>query len=84
MYDKFTMELVWHNCEAYPPREFSNNNLVITNGHTVEPMAWHKAEGYIILDDTFGHRVLDYRHWKNWWWADLEQTVQGEAKFREL
>ena len=83
MYDKFAMELVWHNCETYPPEEFANDSLIITNGHIVEPMDWHRSKGYIILDEKYGHKILDYKHLKNWWWADIEQTVQDEVKFRE-
>lgn len=76
-YNKFTMELVWHNCLTNPPKEFSNNNLIVTDGSNVFRMSWNKAEGYFIL----GLEKID--NLKNWWWADIEQTVQGEPKFRE-
>lgn len=83
MYDRFTMELVWHNCKTNPPKEFSNNALIVTNGNDVFGMSWHKTEGYFISDD-YGHlRPLEYKHLDSWYWADIEQTVQNEVKFRQ-
>ena len=78
---KFTMELVWHNRLIYPPKEFSNNALIATNGNDVLGMSWHRAAGYFIAEDEFHLRRLD--DLENWWWADIEQTVQGEPRFRE-
>ena len=76
---KFTMELVWHNCHGYPPSESRNDNLYITNGHWV-----HRAE-YSIEDGWYDFRTGDYLPfellWK-YWWADMEQTVQGEPRFK--
>ena len=80
MYDRFTMELVWHNCLTNPPKEFSNNNLIVTDGSNVFGMSWHRAEGYYIEDGLSLRRLGDLKHW---WWADIEQTVQGESKFGE-
>lgn len=76
-YNKFTMELIWHNCLTNPPKEFSNNNLIVTDGSNVFRMSWNKTEGYFIL----GLEKID--NLKHWWWADIEHTVQGEPKFRE-
>lgn len=81
MYDKFTMSLTWHNCKTYPPKEFSNNNLIVTDGNIVEGMSWHRAEGYFISENECCLRRLD--NLENWWWADIEQTVQEETKFSE-
>lgn len=81
MYIKFTMELVWHNCLTNPPKEFSNNNLIVTDGNIVEGMSWNKAEGYFIAENEWSLKKLD--NLENWWWADIEQTVQGESKFRD-
>lgn len=78
---KFTMELVWHNCLTYPPKEFSNNALIATNGNDVLGMSWHRTEGYFVAEDEFHLRRLD--DLENWWWADMEQTVQGEQRFKE-
>ena len=81
--NKFTMELVWHNCKTYPPKEFKNNNLIATNGTEVFGLSWHRAEGYFIAK---GHKFVPIKllDLPNWWWADIEQTVQGESKFRGL
>ena len=81
MYDKFKMELVWHNCKTYPPKEFENNNLIVTNGTTVFGMSWHRGDGYYILDSK--NRLIRLDDLENWWWADVEQTVQNESKFKE-
>lgn len=51
MYDRFKMELTWHNCLTNPPKEFSNNALIVTNGVIVEGMSWNRAEGYFISDN---------------------------------
>lgn len=77
MHNKFTMEIVWHNCLTNPPKEFSNNALIVTNGYIVDRMSWNKSEGYFV----WGIKKID--NLKDWWWADIEQTVQGEIKFRE-
>lgn len=81
MYEKFTMGLVWHNCKTYPPEEFSNNNLIVTDGNIVESMSWNRAAGYFIAENECCLKRLD--NLENWWWADIEQTVQEEEKFRE-
>lgn len=82
MHNKFTMEIVWHNCLTNPPKEFSNRHLIVTDGSNVFRMVWNKVEGYFIL----GLKKIDNKkidNLKDWWWADIEQTVQGEVKFRE-
>lgn len=83
MYNKFKMELTWHNCKTCPPKEFENNNLLVTNGTYVYGMSWHRAEGYFIADDYGNLHQLKYEHLDTWYWADIEQTVRGEEKFRE-
>lgn len=80
MHDKFKIELVWHNCKTYQPKEFENNNLIVIDGNNVYGMSWHRAEGYWIADESGLIQLSDL---ENWWWADIEQTVQGEVKFRE-
>ena len=77
---KFTMELVWHNCEECPPSENYNSNLYITNGGWV-----HRAE-YSIEDGWYDLRTGYYLPFDllcRYWWADMEQTVQGEPRFKE-
>ena len=74
--DRFTMELVWHNCKTDPPKYFENNNLIVTEGNYVFGMSWHRAEGYFILDDDYNLRQLEYEYLDHWYWADIEQTVR--------
>lgn len=83
MYDKFKIELVWHNCKTYPPKEFENNHLIVTNGSYVFGLSLHKAEGYFVIDDYGDLHQLEYEHLDTWYWADIEQTVQDEVKFRQ-
>ena len=82
MENKFKMELVWHNCETYPPKEFKNDHLIVTDGVNVFGMSWHRAEGYFIAEEN-EIKPLSLSELNKWWWADIEQTVQGAAKFRE-
>jgi hypothetical protein len=81
MNNKITIELVWHNCETNPPKEFSNNALIVTNGIDVFGMSWHRADGYLIATEC-GDKLMRLSELSKWWWADVEQTVQGEPKFR--
>lgn len=78
--NKFKMELVWHNCMLYPPLEDFNNNLIVTNGSDVLKLFWHKSDGYSVLENECCLRRLD--NLENWWWADIEQTVQGDERFK--
>lgn len=80
MDNKFTMELVWHNCLSYPPKEFENDNLIVTNGKYVFYLSWHRAEGYWITTKNTC-QPLNFSELENWWWADIEQTVQGDIRF---
>lgn len=80
--DKFIMELVWHNCKTCPPKELCNDELIGTNGHYVFDLSWFRNEGYFISvhsDDDY--KIEDYAL-ENWWWADIQQTVQGETRFK--
>ena len=79
---KFTMGLVWHNCKTYPPKEFKNDFLIATNGTDVYNMIWRRDSGYFVGAKDWS-KILELSELENWWWADIEQTVQGEAKFRE-
>lgn len=81
MTNKFTMELVWHNCDTHPPKEFENNTLIATNGTEVFGLSWHRAEGYFILKE---HKIVQIRisELSNWWWADIEQTIQTHKKLQ--
>ena len=80
MNNKFTMELVWHNCHDYPPKEYWNDNLYVTDGECVHSVKYDKERGW------WSREAGDYLPfdllWK-YWWADIEQTVQGEPRFKE-
>lgn len=45
-------------------------------------MSWHRAEGYFIAENEFCLKRLDDFDLQNWFWADIEQTVQGDTRFR--
>lgn len=79
MNNKFTMELVWHNCKTYPPKEPYNPRLLVTDGTTIHEMIWDEAfEGFLKI----GLEIRD-DDLNKYWWADIRQTVQGEPKFKE-
>ena len=82
MCNKFTMELVFHNCDTNHPKEFENNSLIITDGKNVYPLFWHRAEGYGVVTEN-GIVSIGLSELKNWWWADIEQTVQGDLRFKK-
>lgn len=73
---KFTMELVWHNCLEYPPREDYNECLFITNGNNVWEVEYDNGD-WISAVDAIPIKITN-RHY----WADIEQTVQGDERFR--
>lgn len=75
---KKVIELVWHNCKTNPPKEIENDSLIVTDGLHVYGMSWHRAKGYFIEKPNEGG-LLSLSELENWWWADIEQTVQGET-----
>lgn len=79
--NKFTMDLVWHNCETCPPEEDYNDFLIASDGVGVCEVQWDKEDGFWYYSKTFGWRPL-IGNYKKMWWADLRQTVQNELKFR--
>lgn len=81
MNDKFTMELVWHNCKTHPPKEFENNSLIITDGNDVFGVSWNVENGYYISYDD-GDMELSKKAYGDWYWTDIKQTVQGESRFK--
>ena len=80
---KFTMELVWHNCETYPPKEDYNDFLIVSDGVGVCEVRWDKEKGFSYFSKQFGYRPL-VGNYKKMWWADVRQTAQNEPKFRGL
>lgn len=80
---KFAMELVWHNCLECPPKESFNDNLYVTNGRMVRKGMYEEGIGWT-LSAPCSHSVhqISFDSWKDFWWADIEQTVQGERGFK--
>lgn len=82
--NKFTMELVWHNCKTNPPEEDGNNFLIVTDGDKVFNATWNKTNGYTIKYDSAYSIPLPSVVLEDWWWADIAQTVQQTPKFQEM
>lgn len=75
---KFIMELVWHNCKTNPPSEKYNNNLLLWDGYKLIHVEWDNGSWFHdchYLDMT-GEEYMC-------WWADIEQTVRKEPRFKE-
>lgn len=79
--NKFTMELVWHNCETNPPEEVTNDYLIATDGVDVFEAFWYRPNGFMIRGKDRWHDL--YKDLDKWYWADIRQTVQGESRFKE-
>lgn len=79
--DKFTMQLVWHNCKTHPPKETANDRLIVTDGVRIYEAAWYAPDGFMIYQkqDDWWHGL--YEELDEWYWADIMQTVQGEPRF---
>lgn len=77
--NKFVMELVWHNCLSYPPKETWNKNLYITDGTYISKVWYDKQYGWWEYDK--GDYIPQEKLNKHWW-ADLEQTIQNVPRFR--
>lgn len=82
MTKKFKMELVWHNCWECPPEESTNDSLIMTDGVNVYEAFWYRPDGFMIRAKHGWHGI--YEDTKNWYWADIKQTVQGESRFKGL
>lgn len=82
--DRFVMGLVWHNCFIRPPTEPFNDDLICTNGAYVFNMTWDKDRGYFIAVNGGNDYRIQEALLKDWWWADIQQTVQGEPRFKNL
>lgn len=74
--NKFTIELVWHNCPTYKPEEKFNQELYATDGTKFYKVVYKKDVGFvgdgIFIDDTIA---------RNYWWADLLQTINHTRGF---
>lgn len=78
MNNKFTMELVWHNCKTCPPEEDRNLCLYASNGKSVFRVIYHKDSGWCDIEcqEYIPDELLD-----EFWWADINQTVRGVEEF---
>ncbi len=81
MKDKFTMNLVWHNCKTYPPKEEYNDNLYVSNGIWITKAKYHHEYGW--LDRESGIRIQD-RYLHEYWWADIKQTIDTSKEFKAI
>lgn len=80
MKNKFKMELVWHNCQSYPPEEYWNKNLYISDGTYVSGVEYDKQYGW--FDQSAGD-YISYQELHKYWWADLDQTVRECLEFEK-
>jgi hypothetical protein len=71
--EKFKMELTWHNCKTFPPKESFNSWLVITNGRHTDYFAYDARYGFPVAKENL----------HTYWWADLIRTVQETKEFKE-
>lgn len=80
MKNKFVMPLTWHNCKYYPPSELYNNRLIATDGKYVFEVAYHQELGWKRIDSKL---FISQQKLKDYYWADVEQTVRGCSDFKE-
>ena len=79
MKDKFTIELTWHNCFTYPPKESWNNNLYISDGQYVSHATYDSHYGWF---DRSAGDYIPFESLHEYYWADIEQTVQTSQAFQ--
>ena len=79
MMNKFKMELTWHNCETCPPDELYNNRLIMTNGRYTFDVAYHQEIGWQRVADRV---LIPQQQLKDYYWADIDQTVRGCPEFK--
>lgn len=72
MKDKFTKEVVWHNCVTCPPSEVFNSNLFITSGAEVFAVGYDRNTGWYRKDVG---KFIPEQYLDEYWWADLDQTM---------
>lgn len=72
MKDKFTENLVWHNCKTCPPEEDWNDQLVVTDGEYTTVAQYEKPDIWYDLADEWR---IPARDLSEYWWADVRQTM---------
>jgi hypothetical protein len=80
MDNKFTMELVWHNCLTHPPAEFYNDKLYVSDGKYVFQVEYSREHGWY---DYEGGMYISPAILQHFWWTDLVQTVGLSKEFKE-
>ena len=80
MINKFAINLVWHNCLTYPPKEFWNNRLYVTNGEYLHEVEYNQERGW--WSKELGD-YIPFDELSRYWWADLEQTVVTSEEFQK-
>ena len=84
MCNKFTMELVWHNCETHPPKEDYHPCLYLTNGISIFPMSWKRYTNAQCFERNGVSEIEVGKNAKKYWWADMTQTIRNEPRFKDL
>lgn len=77
---KFTMELVWHNCLEYLPEENYNGRLYMTNGYEIFPVTFVKTQYWYVWCYAESGQNINIQPYH--YWADIEQTIQGDERFK--
>ena len=80
MQNKFTTELVWHNCATYPPKEDFHPNLCVTDGRSVFNASYDEGEWY---DPEF-NEYIPQSMLRRFWWADVVQTIGSSEIFSKV
>lgn len=80
MKNKFKMPLTWHNCQSYPPSEPYNSRLLATDGKRVFLVIYDVMDGW--WDAEFKN-YLSFGSLRDYYWADIEQTVWDCSAFKE-
>lgn len=62
------MELIWHNCKTYLPKEEANDDLYLWDGCYVFPVEYYNGH---FFDNA---NQIQMAKPERFWWADLSQT----------
>ena len=71
------MELVWHSCTDYLPKEDYNERLFVTDGETVYAASWRRGSDGWQRFVIGGWYIEPGVNSDGYWWADLHQTVNN-------
>ena len=79
--NKFKIELTWHSCTDCLPEEDYNKCLYVTDGKDIELMRWRRTPGWQRFENLTWY-IESGVNSDGYWWADIEQTVQGCDEFK--